>query len=129
MQPTWILVADRVRARLFSPNDAGDALDELQDFFNPEGRKPGEVYKRPKTVAEEKVASRFARQLSDVLERGRVDHCYERLILAAPPRFLGVLHNALGKEVRAHVVAQVDKDLSAFPAADIREQLATQLRH
>jgi len=147
MQSTWILVADRARARLFAANDAGDALNELQDFVNPDGRKPGEVYNydrkpramdsmgparhaiEPKTTPEEKVATRFAQQLNDVLERGRVDHRYERLILAAAPRFLGVLKNALGKEVRAHVVAQVDKDLSVLSAGEIHEHLASQLRH
>lgn len=147
MQPTWILVADRARARLFTPNADGDALDELKDFVNPDGRKPYKAYNydkpprtiesvgsarhaiEPKTTPEEKVAARFAHELNDVLERGRVDHSYERLILAAPPRFLGVLQKALGKQVRSCVVAQVDKDLSTMPAQEIQQQLAPQIGH
>lgn len=147
MQPTWILVADRVRARLFSPSAEGDGLDELKDFINPTGRKPGLAFNydhppqtvdtmvptrsdsEPKALAEEKVTARFAHELSDVLERGRVDHRYERLILAAPPAFLGALRNALGKQVRSCVVAQLDKDLSTLPAAEIHQQLARQIGH
>ncbi|MFA6987054.1 MAG: host attachment protein [Arenimonas sp.] len=147
MQPTWILVADRARARLFTPNADGDALDELKDFVNPEGRKPEQAYSydrpprtmdsmgparhaiEPRTTSEEKVAARFAHELNDVLERGRVDHSYERLILAAPPRFLGVLQKALGKQVRSCVVAQVDKDLSTLPAREIQQTLAPQIGH
>src|SRR5579859_2807222 len=98
MQPTWILVADAVRARLFSPNAAGDALTEIEDFTNPQGRNPGHDagHDRPPRVMEsmghmshaiaphtnpeEKVADRFAHELNQALERGRNDHRYERLV-------------------------------------------------
>ena len=65
------------------------------------------------------MAARFAGELNDVLERGRVEHRYERLILVAPPRFLGALHNALGKQVSSCVVAQLDKDIVTLPATEI----------
>jgi len=147
MQTTWILVADRARARLFSPTSDGVGLTELEDFINPEGRKPDSAYNhdrpprvhesmgstshaiQPHTSAEEKVAERFAHELNDVLESGRVNHRYERLILAAPPRFLGVLQHALGKQVRSCIVAQLDKDLITLPASEIREHLGSQLGH
>lgn len=147
MQPTWILVADGVRARLFSPGAEGDTLTELEDFINPDGRKPGRAFSRdrpprvmesmgnvshaiqPHTSPEEKLSERFAQTLSAVLERGRVEHRYERLILAAPPRFMGALQHALGKHVRACVVAQLGKDLTGLPAAEIQSRLAQQLLH
>lgn len=147
MLSTWILVADRAHARLFSPTIDGGGLTELEDFINPEGRKPEVGYAndrpprsfesmgpsshviQPHTTAEEKVSARFAHELNDVLERGRVEHRFERLILVAPPRFLGVLHNALGKQVSSCVVAQVDKDIVTLPATEIREHLASQLEH
>lgn len=147
MKSTWILVADRAHARLFSPTIDGGGLTELEDFINPEGRKPEAAYAndraprsfesmgpsshaiQPHTTAEEKVAARFAGELNDVLERGRVEHRYERLILVAPPRFLGALHNAMGKQVSSCVVAQLDKDIVTLPATEIREHLASQLGH
>jgi protein required for attachment to host cells len=147
MQPTWILVADRARARLFAPSPDGAALNVLQDFINPEGRKPEDAYSydrpprsmdsvgparhaiEPQTTAEEKVALRFAQELNEVLEQGRVNHRYERLILAAPPKFLGTLQNAMGKQVRSCVVGQVDKDLSMLAPSEIKQRLAPQLGH
>jgi protein required for attachment to host cells len=123
MQQTWILVADGVRARLFARSADGESLTELEDFINPEGRLPGHAIDQdrpprvmermgpvrhamePHTSAREKAAERFAQELNDVLERGRVEHLYERLILAAPPRFLGTLQHALGKQVLACVAA------------------------
>lgn len=147
MQPTWILVADRARARLFASSPEGNALTELEDFINPNGHKPDSAYNydrpprsiesvggarhaiEPHTTADEKVSASFARELNEVLERGRVDHRYERLILAAPPRFLGFLHQALDKQVRACVVAELDKELTTLPTSEIHQHLASQLGH
>ncbi len=147
MQPTWILVADAARARLFASGVIDGALNELEDIVNPEGRRtdpdasrdrPPRVMESmghmshaiaPHTSPEEKVADRFARELNELLERGRVEHRYERLILVAPPRFLGALQGALGKHVRDCVVAHVDKDLTTLPAMEIQSRLASKLLH
>jgi protein required for attachment to host cells len=144
MHATWILVADRARARLFCAESEGEdkSFTELEDFVNPDGRKPGLDYGydrpprttesmggashiiQPHTSPEDKVARRFAGELSDVLERGRLEHRYERLILAAPPHFLGTLQHALGKQASACLVAHVDKDLTTLPASEIQHRLA-----
>jgi protein required for attachment to host cells len=144
MHATWILVADRSRARLFCADidDDGKSFTELEDFVNTDGRKPGQGYAydhpprtmesmggashviQPHTTPEDKVAQRFAGELSDVLERGRAEQRYERLILAAPPRFLGTLQHALGKQVSACVVAHLDKDLTTLPAVQIQHRVA-----
>lgn len=146
MQATWILVADRVRARLFAAGPNGATLTELQDLVSPDGRHPEAPYAHdrppraiesmggarhaiePHTTPEEKASTRFAQDLHDVLERGRVDHRYERLILAAAPGFLGDLRQHLGKQVRACVVAEMDKDLTTLPATEIAERLQPLLR-
>lgn len=46
-----------------------------------------------------------------MLERGRVEHRYDRLILVAPPHFLGTLRQVL--DAQACVVAELDKELVA----------------
>lgn len=145
MQTTWILVADRVRARLFASAADGRAFTEIEDFINPEGRKPELAYAHdrpprvmesvggahhaiePHTSADQKVADRFARELNDMLERGRVEHRYERLILAAPPHFLGTLQNSLDKHVLSCVVAHLDKDLTAMSVDEIQARFKPQL--
>lgn len=143
MQPTWILVADRVRARLFSASADGKSLIELEDFINPDGRAAGHEITRdapprtmenfgavrhviePHTRLEDRSAERFARELNEVLEQGRGNRRYERLILTAPPHFLGTLQHALGKQVGACVVAHLDKDLTTLPKSEIQCRLAT----
>lgn len=148
MQPTWILVADHARARLFSPNQDAGALTELKDFVNPEGMHPAQAYSHersprtfesvgaarhaiePHTSAEEKVARRFAHELAEALEHGRVEQRFERLLLVAPPRFLGTLQEVLNKHVRACVSAHLDKDLTLLPREQILPHLTPLLsRH
>lgn len=144
MGKTWVLVADRVRARLFEIGDEKPALNEVEVFVNPEGRDPagsrGDMRPtrsiesvggarhaiEPHTTPETKYADRFARRLHDALEQGRVQHRYERLVLVAPPRFLGALHGALGKNVRSHVVSEVRRNLTAMTPDQIREHLGEQ---
>ena len=133
MHTTWILVADHAQARLLAATADGGALVQLQAFDHPEGRKPEQAYAHerpprtmesvggarhaiePHTSAEEKVAVRFAQTLDAVLERGRVEHRDDRLILVAPPHFLGTLRQVLDAQVQACVVAELDKELVAEP--------------
>ena len=145
MKSTWVLVADRARARLFNLVGEGSQLDELRDFANSDARVPAADVVRdrkprtqesmgsarhaiePHTTLEEKVSERFARELEVVLEEGRVQHRYERLVLVAPPGFLGTLNQILGKQLRGHVVLEVNKDLSALPPREIHAHIAGQL--
>jgi protein required for attachment to host cells len=145
MQPTWILVADRARARLLSPNATTDHLIELEDFANPDGRKLPRVINgdrprsmesiggarhviEPQTSPEQKVAQRFASELAGMLERGRQMHRYERLILVAPPHFLGVLKGALNPHVSACVSAHLDRELTTLPLSELSQHLASLLK-
>lgn len=144
MHSTWVLVADRVRARLFASTDDGASLMELEDFVNVNGRKPdrtnGHKLPRtqessgsarhaiePKSTAAEKTERRFARELNEILESGRVGHRYQHLIIAAPPRFLGAIRQSMGNNVQACVLAELDKDLCTMPMHVIKSQLADQL--
>ena len=145
MNSTWVLVADRARARLFNLVGEGSQLDELRDFANSDARVPAADVVRdrkprtqesmgsarhaiePHTTLEEKVSERFARELEVVLEEGRVQHRYERLVLVAPPGFLGTLNQTLGNQLRGHIVLEVNEDLSALPPREIHAHIAGQL--
>lgn len=140
MTNTWILVADGARARLFSRTDR--KLDELEDFIDIEGRLPARALDgsgkprtherfgterhaiEPQTQPRDKAAKRFARQLRDVLERGRVDHRYDDLILCAPPRFMGVLRGTIGKPLRDCVSAEIARDLTLGAPSAILDAIA-----
>ena len=87
-QPTWILVADRGRARVFEAGE-DDRLNEVACFVDPDARagESGLTTDRPPTVNEsmgfarhsiephtplrDKISARFARLLCDALEAGR----------------------------------------------------------
>ena len=53
------------------------------------------------------------------LDRARIDHTYDQLVLVAPPRFLGALRKELHKEVEKLVADELPKDLSWFNARDL----------
>jgi len=128
MSTTWILVADRAKARLFAINEKDRSIAEIEDFLNPEGRgrepaqdRPPRTHDRmgdsrhaiePHTSAQENAVEFFARELESALECGRTGHRYQDLVLMAPPQFLGTLNAVLGEKVRACVAAEVPKDLT-----------------
>ena len=141
MSTTWILVADGARARLFESAAAAPALAEIECFANPEGRAgtrklsthrlptvnesvgPARHSIEPHTTPREKFTARFAKVLADALEQGRVTRRFEHLVLVAPPRFLGALNRQLHKPLRDCVVGEVRHDLTALPAAQIRDRV------
>jgi protein required for attachment to host cells len=147
MNTTWLLVADGARARLFEVAAPSPALTELGCYTNPDERAgaramtsehlptvnesvgPARHSIEPHTTPREKVIDRFARSLGDVLERGHNEHRYGRLILVAPPKFLGALHKVLNKTVRNAVGLEIKHDFTALRADEILARLPTQARH
>jgi protein required for attachment to host cells len=66
----------------------------------------------------------FARELADALERGRTDHRYERLILVAPSKFLGALHDQFDEPLRRCVIGEVHRDISTLSPSEIHDRVA-----
>lgn len=138
---TWILVADSARARLFEIGASDGQLFEVGGYANPEAQvKPSEVgYDKPPRAQEsvgsarhaiephtdphDKPALKFAHGLAEILEQGRTQQHYTRLLLVAPPRFLGQLNQALGREVAKLVAKTISKDYSRADASEIRAML------
>lgn len=137
---TWILVADRARARIFEA--APDhKLTEVECFANPDGRAMGRDIEtdrpprvnesmgstrhaiEPHTTLRDKSITRFARLLCNALERGHEQRCYQRLVLAAPPRFLGALRANLAESLQALITDEIRHDLTALPTHELREHL------
>lgn len=141
MDKTWVLIADRVRARLFKIENKGEPLVEIRSFINPSGRqakgsrgdkRPGRTMEsvgsarhsiEPHTTPEEKHAEEFARVLNNVLETGRSQHDYAHLVLIAPPRFLGALRSAMGTHIAPLVIKEIERDLTEASAQDISAYL------
>ncbi len=141
MDKTWILVADRVGARLFESPDAAVALVEIASFVNPEGhtsagsrgdRHPPRSMEsmgstrhaiEPHTTPMEKATRQFARELRDALETGRLEHRFDHLVLIAPPRFLGVLRAELGKHLARCVKREIEHDRLDMTIDEVAAQL------
>src|SRR5262245_18602964 len=130
----WILVCDASRARLLLEQRQGRDISLVEAFEHSDsrahgrdlttdatGRKPvgpvpaarvmgqggahGRPGVEPETGPKEVEAQRFARELAAVLDKGRSHHAYERLVIAAPPHFLGLLRGALEGEVTKMIEA------------------------
>lgn len=141
MQTTWILVAESSRAKLYCNEGRGAPFSELEALVHPNGRmhegdlvsdhpgSDGGTYGKGRRVMDDKVTAReqehleFAKELAGRLDKGRKQGAYERLVLVAPPAFLGLLRDKLSKEVLGMVSRQVDKNLVQQPVEVLREFL------
>lgn len=150
METTWIVTADEARARIFSQSGAGQPLQEIEDMVDAEGRMqaadintdrldptaagksvhgtggalPGKLY-QPAQTPEAHEAEKFARDLARVLLKARQEGRYDKLVLAAAPKFLGVLRQQLDPQLAALLTRQIDKDYTHSSAHQLREQLET----
>lgn len=138
MSVTWVVVADSSRARFFSRTSRIGAMAELEDMVHAEGRMPerdelsdrqggiagghgeGDHTFQAPTDLKHHEAEVFAKQIVERLEQGRTAHSFDKLILVAPPAFLGALRNALNPHLQDMVVSSQDQNLVASDEATIR---------
>lgn len=146
MNNIWILVAHRGGARIFENKGRGKGLHLLRSIPHPQGRlknkdigadKPGRGFDRQgqgrHALATEQeptahVAEQFAKQLSSMLDDGRHQQRYEKLVLVAEPRFLGNLRAALSPPTAALVTAAVGKDLGGVESHNMSKYLGEVIR-
>lgn len=139
---TFVVVADASRAKLYQKPDNQSKLMLLEEFDHPEGRakamdlmadKPGRTFASgpttkgrsakeyrtdPKQVEAEKFARALGRRLAELFDA----HAFDDLVIAAPPKFMGLLRAALETHhdhVSNHVVAWHEKDYTTL--TDVRE--------
>ncbi|MCO7246047.1 MULTISPECIES: host attachment protein [unclassified Halomonas] len=134
---TYIVVADAARARIFTREAL--TLTEQESLVHAEGRlhegdlvtdRPGaDVHESSSTSArssgEEGAASKhenelFAKQVASHLYNARVDNSLEKLIVVAPPKFLGLLRDKLDGPTQKLVIHTLSKDLSKASLTDIQ---------
>lgn len=136
---TTILVADAARARLFSYNRQDRELTETHDLVHPRSRlrereldsdRPGRHAggggsRHGVDPAESSVHHEveiFARELGALLEKERRDGHFDRLVLVAPPQFLGELRAQLsegcaylvGRSVAKELVTAAEKEILVY---------------
>ena len=141
MTATWILSANRSSASLFESDWPGKSMRRIQDIPHPQGRmqnqdidtdKPGRVFDSfgegrhstsPKQEPTEHIAQQFALELAEMLNKGRLTNAYDKLVLIAEPKFLGVLRAALDKNTESLVIQTVNKELLDVKEDELSEYL------
>lgn len=142
MQRQWVVVADRNRARFFETQANLESLVELEDLLSPVGRlderdirsdAKGRFYGKGERVqahtAEPAVdgkthaAQQFSKTVMQRLEQACEKKRYDRLILVAPPQFLGQLHKQLSQRVMQRITQELPLEISGLSAAQISEHL------
>jgi len=136
VRKTWVVVADRSRARIFSVETPRGPLTEIEDLVHPESRAHDRdlTSDRPGRSSDNHVlgtahgkvdqqAQEFAREIADRLENGRVGAQFERLVVVAAPDVLGLLRKTMNGPLLRTVCREVLKNLTQQRPADIRKLL------
>ncbi len=141
MSVTWVVVADSSRTRFFSLASRTEPLLEFDSLVHTESRmrEQDEVSDRQGGIAgghgegdhtfesptdfKHHAAEVFARQIAEKLEQGRVNHDYSKLILVAPPTFLGTLRQTLNDNVLKLISSSLNKNLVEEDESVIREHI------
>jgi protein required for attachment to host cells len=128
MTITRVLVAHDAGARWFENRGPGKGLVKLNEVEFEDGRRqsreidtdrqgrgfgagPGGHAHEPAQSPHEHAVENFARELAKELGQELRRGAFARLILIAPPRFLGVLRGELDSLVTRAVLATIPKDL------------------
>lgn len=131
MDPTWIVLADEGRARILAMREPGTDLAEVEEMTDAAahadnadlrhdayGRRGGSDPRmggnNMESAGEEKLdheAELFARRVAERLAQAHRQGRFERLRIAAAPRFLGRLRKMLDPQVAKVVDDELDKDL------------------
>lgn len=142
MDRTWIVVCDASRCRFFMKRTGSQEWVKFEEFEHPAGRAKGIelVSDRPgrslQSQAPQKRAAtdsrtdphtvevqRFARYITDTLENAYHQDAFDKLVLVAPPGFLGELKTALPDKLGRAIYATLDKDYSQLDQRDIEQRI------
>lgn len=145
MSRTYVLVADAVRARVFVLEGDAGTLREVFCLSHPEARlhaaafasdRPARVHDRqghhrhsvqPRSDPADEEDQRFAAELVAMLDGMRARAELDRLIVFAPPRFLGQLRARLGRELQRAVALELDRDFTLASPEVLRTHVPREL--
>ena len=140
MAATWVVVADTSRARIFAAEKPASDLAEIDDLTHPEARlhegdlisdRPGSGKNHASGsfsmgesgTYKDADAARFAHDVCERVEAGRIQGEFHKLYVIAAPQFLGLLRKHQSSATRQMVAAEISKNLSASDPKSIRAHL------
>lgn len=145
MAVTWVVTADSARAEFFEVDRIGGDFKAVHDLSHADALKKGRelTSDRPGRSFDSSGAGRhamatqvdprdheadvFAREVCQFIEGARGKQRFERLIVVAPPDFLGRLRRQITPAANRMVVESVPKNLTGLSGAEIRTRLKTLL--
>jgi protein required for attachment to host cells len=139
---TWFVAADGGRARIFEIIDPERHLREIESLDHPEGRAHNRDLKSDaqgryfshgrgprahsatrQVTPVQHEAELFAKTLARRLDKALSERRYDKLYLIAPPEFLGLLRENLGKKTRQATAEEIGKDLSRLAVGDLERRI------
>ncbi len=128
MKPTvtWIVLANTRVARAVENRGpakglgAMDVMSWTAQKASASRREPGVVYSiggPAKTSVEQsnpqqEADKRFAKEISDSLSKAYAAKAFDRLVIVAAPKMLGLLRPNIDENLSAVLIGEIDKDLS-----------------
>ncbi len=140
MKLTWILVADKSRARILNAETAS-RIKEIIDLTHPEGRLheqelttdlpgkdankgvPGKHAFQDKIEPKQQEAIDFAKRIAKYIDEAQNEKKFEQLMIVAEPSFLGILRKQFTDEVKERISFELDKNITTHSIEDIRKHL------
>jgi protein required for attachment to host cells len=114
------LVVERVLEQDNPPTDE-QGTDSPGRTLGPPG--PGKSAVEP-TDWHQLAEDRFAKDIAAALYRRAHAGRFDKLVVVAPPKVLGVLRKEMHKEVTERITAEVPKELTSHPVDEIEKVLA-----
>jgi protein required for attachment to host cells len=143
MERTWIVVCDASRARFFMTRGYSEEWVKFEEIEHPASRvksiglvsdRPGRqlqsqgAHKKagmePRTNPHDVEEMRFAHSIAETLDLAHAHDAFDRLIIVAPPVFLGRLRQAMSDRVRKSVYATLDRDYTHLDEDELHERIA-----
>jgi protein required for attachment to host cells len=134
---TRVVVADNSRARIFSSYPHFRELCEQEDFVHEAAHLSNQELVAdaagksvdqhgsldPATSAKVHEKAMFAKALAKHLKKLHNHDHYKKLVLVAPPKFLGLLRGELHSTLDKLVIKTLDKDLTLCSIDELIEHL------
>ena len=144
MKPTWLVVADNSRARIFTVDSRMGPIQEIESIVHTEARlheqnmtsdlpgkgngngAGGHAYQDEVSPKEQENIN-FAKKIASELDTARKNNKFKQFVLVAAPAFLGNLRNQLNTQTQKLACFELAKNLSHLNAKEIREHLPERL--
>lgn len=138
---TWILIANGAQARVLENTGPGKGLQQVKGLewaITPlqaqdlQSDRPGRSFAstgsgrsamEPRTDPVEHRETEFVKSLAEHMDRQHQDGAFDRLIIVAAPIALGDIRKAISPNVKKTILAELDKDLTNTPTAQLAKHL------